>query len=129
VESVQCTLAKVDICVEHTHTHPHRSGVKLTKAQKIASLLKREKRFSVRDSILSELLNINNFQTIYHIFIAALMVFAISVLTEEYMETGVCVCVCVCVYERERERERLCVCMYVCVCVRERLCACACVCV
>jgi hypothetical protein len=48
-----------------------------------------DKVFSPQESLLSDMLaRTEEFQTIYHIFVAVLLIFGLSVLIEEYMEKG-----------------------------------------
>ena len=53
------------------------------------SKVHREKVYTSRDSKLSELLVVPDFQTIYHIFCATLMIFAASILIEEYLQQSI----------------------------------------
>jgi len=45
-----------------------------------------QKIFTAQNSLLSELLRVPEIQTIYHVFIAVLLVFGVSILLEEYLE-------------------------------------------
>nr|XP_055068974.1 sterol O-acyltransferase 2 isoform X2 [Misgurnus anguillicaudatus] len=50
--------------------------------------LKQEKMFVARCSLLDELFEINHIRTIYHMFIAALFLFALSTLAVDYIDHG-----------------------------------------
>jgi sterol O-acyltransferase len=47
-----------------------------------------EKEFVTRPSVLSELLEISHIRTIYHIFVAILIVFMLNTLVYDFMEQG-----------------------------------------
>lgn len=46
-------------------------------------------------SFISELFEISHIRTIYHMFIAVLLIFCLSTLTVDYIDQGRSVCVCV----------------------------------
>lgn len=48
-------------------------------------------------SFISELFEISHIRTIYHMFIAVLLIFCLSTLTVDYIDQGRSVCVYVCV--------------------------------
>lgn len=93
---------------------PARRGVPLCRFWSAASgvcirvyNLVAQKRFVVRSSLLSTMLTNKDFQTIYHIFIAIMVWLGLSMVLDEYLETGcalsvVIACVIACAHVHVR---------------------------
>ncbi|XP_044851062.1 sterol O-acyltransferase 2 [Mauremys mutica] len=92
LEQVQAQLGDLlDKAVEEaagSYPQPHRKARLEREDRGRGSLLEKRKVFVDRQSLLDELLEVEHFRTIYHIFIAMLCVFIVSTVAVDFIDQG-----------------------------------------
>jgi len=90
IQEMMSHIERVSAESEQLLSAPKRSGDDPARiASERTRLASKHKVFRSQDSLLSDMLRLPEFQTIYHVFIAVLMVFGTSVVLEEYIEKRV----------------------------------------
>lgn len=66
----------------------HQSPRKARSKDKTSRGVLPQKEYTLRNSLLTDLFEINHIQTIYHIFVAILIILFMSTMLEDFVETG-----------------------------------------